>query len=225
MVLAISTFDDRALSRLGLDALHRLRTATGLTIHRDHRDLAWRFWSPSSAFSPIRNMLSPGQVMNTVYNRLHLVGTYGAFGSITRPRYEVIVEGTDEAVADTVHQMARVRIQGQTGQHRPPAAADRALPSAARLADVVRGTVLVQSAALVRAFSLRNFSKATGHARSALHRIRSPISPPRYVRAQLYEYHFTTPEERAASGQWWRRQLIRPYFPAVSLDAFQGVPK
>ena len=34
--------------------------------------------------------------MNTVYNRFHLVGTYGAFGSITRPRYEVIVEGTDE---------------------------------------------------------------------------------------------------------------------------------
>src|ERR1017187_8147757 len=27
-----------------------------------------------------------------------LVGTYGAFGSITRPRYEVIVEGTDEPV-------------------------------------------------------------------------------------------------------------------------------
>ena len=36
--------------------------------------------------------------MNTSYNPLHLVGSYGAFGSITRPRYEVIIEGTAEDV-------------------------------------------------------------------------------------------------------------------------------
>src|SRR6476469_9724279 len=45
---------------------------------------------------PVRNMLSPRQVMNTSYNPLHLVGTYGAFGGITRQRFEVVVEGTDE---------------------------------------------------------------------------------------------------------------------------------
>src|SRR5207253_8185130 len=44
------------------------------------------------------NMLSARQIMNTSFNSLHLVGTYGAFGSITRPRYEVIVEGTNEGV-------------------------------------------------------------------------------------------------------------------------------
>ena len=47
---------------------------------------------------PIMNMLSSGQEMNASFEPLHLVNTYGAFGSITRPRYEVIVEGTDEAV-------------------------------------------------------------------------------------------------------------------------------
>src|SRR5947209_5787399 len=49
---------------------------------------------------PVQNMISPQQVMNTTYNPLHLVGTYGAFGGITRTRYEVVVEGTrDESLS------------------------------------------------------------------------------------------------------------------------------
>jgi predicted DCC family thiol-disulfide oxidoreductase YuxK len=35
-----------------------------------------------------------------------------------------------------------------------------------------------------------------------------PDHPPRYVRAVLYEYRFTSAPERAASGAWWDRQLI-----------------
>ncbi len=48
---------------------------------------------------------------------------------------------------------------------------------------------------------------------------------PRYVRAQLYEYHFTSPDEHRKTGQWWRRQLVGSYFPPVSLQtpAFQNV--
>jgi hypothetical protein len=37
------------------------------------------------------------------------------------------------------------------------------------------------------------------------------------VRALLYEYHFTTPAERAASAQWWKRAPVSVYFPPVSL--------
>ena len=41
-------------------------------------------------------MLSPGQVMNTSFNPLQIVNTYGAFGSITKERYEIVIEGTDD---------------------------------------------------------------------------------------------------------------------------------
>ena len=44
---------------------------------------------------PVRNMASPGQAMNASFNPLHLVNTYGAFGTVGRERIEVIVEGTD----------------------------------------------------------------------------------------------------------------------------------
>src|SRR3954447_26959693 len=49
------------------------------------------------SYWPIRNMLSRRQLMNFSFNRLHFVGTYGAFGHITKERYEIIIEGTDNA--------------------------------------------------------------------------------------------------------------------------------
>jgi predicted DCC family thiol-disulfide oxidoreductase YuxK len=44
-----------------------------------------------------------------------------------------------------------------------------------------------------------------------------PRHPPRYVRAVLYEYEFTTPSERARTGNWWRRTPVDFYIPATHL--------
>jgi hypothetical protein len=44
-----------------------------------------------------------------------------------------------------------------------------------------------------------------------------PDHPPKYVRALLYEYRFTTPEERAQTGAWWVRDLRGLYVPPISL--------
>ncbi|KAG2456083.1 LMF1 factor, partial [Polypterus senegalus] len=40
------------------------------------------------------NLLSARQIMNTSYNPLRIVNTYGAFGSITKERTEVVLQGT-----------------------------------------------------------------------------------------------------------------------------------
>jgi hypothetical protein len=48
------------------------------------------------SYWPVRNLLSSRQAMNRSFNAWHLVNTYGAFGSVTRTRYEVIVEGTED---------------------------------------------------------------------------------------------------------------------------------
>lgn len=44
-----------------------------------------------------------------------------------------------------------------------------------------------------------------------------PDRPPRYVRALLYDYRFTTGPERAATGAWWSRTLVGAYSPVLSL--------
>ena len=40
---------------------------------------------------------------------------------------------------------------------------------------------------------------------------------PQVVRAQLWLYRFTTPDERQQTGAWWQRSFVRPYVPPVSL--------
>jgi predicted DCC family thiol-disulfide oxidoreductase YuxK len=47
-----------------------------------------------------------------------------------------------------------------------------------------------------------------------------PDKPPKYIRAEVYDYHFTTAPERRASGAWWTRELIGEYLPPVSLREF-----
>jgi hypothetical protein len=44
-----------------------------------------------------------------------------------------------------------------------------------------------------------------------------PDHPPRYVRASLYEYHFSDAAFRRTTGVWWTRTFQGYYFPPVSL--------
>ncbi len=41
--------------------------------------------------------------------------------------------------------------------------------------------------------------------------------PPAHLRAVLYEYHFTTREQRAATGRWWRRTPVDYYLAPTGL--------
>jgi lipase maturation factor 1 len=47
---------------------------------------------------------------------------------------------------------------------------------------------------------------------------RNPFAgkPPRYLRAQFYDYTYATGEEKAG-GRWWDRRLLGQYFPVVQL--------
>ena len=163
------------------------------------------------------NMLSSRQIMNTNFNSLHLVGTYGAFGSITRPRYEVIVEGTDETVITQSTQWREYQFKGKPGDvnYRPPQVAPYHL----------RLDWLMWFAAMGSYQDYPWFVNFLGKLLQNDHDVLSllrvnpfPNQPPRYVRALLYEYHFTTPQEHKRTGAWWTRTLTGSYFPAVSMQ-------
>jgi len=44
-----------------------------------------------------------------------------------------------------------------------------------------------------------------------------PDQPPRYLRAELYRYRFTTLAEQEKTGAWWQRKDLREYLSTVSL--------
>jgi len=46
-----------------------------------------------------------------------------------------------------------------------------------------------------------------------------PNAPPKLIRAVNYQYWFTSPAEKRASGNWWRRQLLGLYAPELELQS------
>jgi hypothetical protein len=44
-----------------------------------------------------------------------------------------------------------------------------------------------------------------------------PGQPPRFIRAEFYNYRFTGSGEKGAMGAWWHREPIGEYLPAISL--------
>ena len=49
-----------------------------------------------------------------------------------------------------------------------------------------------------------------------------PNHPPQYLRAEFYDYQFTSFSERRRTGAWWKREQIGEYLPAISLSDFKN---
>jgi hypothetical protein len=111
IVLAIPTLDDRWLSWLPV-AAPALQMQSIV-----HRAIIGVIGVGVAVLSvaPIRNMLSPNQVMNTSFNTIHLVNTYGAFGSITRTRNEIVIEGTNDTVLTDATKWLPYEFKGKPG--------------------------------------------------------------------------------------------------------------
>ena len=216
IVLAISTFDDRFLERF-LPVRRKVTGEPSLLLRL--ANIAVGILVVILSVEPVRNMLSPSQVMNTTYNRFHLVGTYGAFGSITRPRFEVIVEGTDDAMLTPSTKWREYEFKAKPGDlsRRPPQIA----PYHLRLDWLMWFAPFSQPDPWFEQF-MGKLLDGDQAVLSLLHSNPFPHAPPRYVRALLYEYHFTTPAERARSGQWWTRRLTGSYFPPIRMETPHG---
>ncbi len=92
LVLCIPLISDRWLAWLPVHPPADLLDGAGVS--------RWRCtsWPRSSALlsiAPVMNMLSSRQMMNASFEPLHLVNTYGAFGSITRERYRDRARGDE----------------------------------------------------------------------------------------------------------------------------------
>jgi lipase maturation factor len=213
ILLACSVIDDSSVSALLAVPAHAGSTPprwfAGLVIAFASAVLFMSYW-------PVRNMLSSHQRMNMSFNAFHLVNTYGAFGSIGRVRREVVIEGTDEA-----------HITGQTvwqeyGFKGKPGAVRRLprqwAPYHLRLDWLMWFAAI--SPGYAQPWLIPFLQRLLRNDRPTLRLLRHnpfPESPPRYVRAQLYQYRFTTVAELRRDRAWWHRTLIGRYVPPVAL--------
>jgi hypothetical protein len=167
------------------------------------------------SYWPVRNLLSRHQLMNFSFNPLHLVNTYGAFGSVTKERYEVVIEGTRDPSPDGATWEA-YEFKGKPGDpwRRPPQVAPYHLRLDWLMWFAAMSSPLAHPWVLVLVERLLENDRATLH---LLRRNPFPDRPPTYVRATLYRYRFTTPEERRATGAWWARERVGEYLPPLWL--------
>ena len=212
VVLAITTLDDRFLAWLSIHrpALQPIPAVQGVAT------VALFVVVALLSIAPTLNMLSSQQVMNTSFNPLQIVNTYGAFGSVTKERYEVIIEGTDaETVTDTTA-WREYEFKGKPGD--PARLPPQIAPYHLRI-DWLMWFAAMSSAQDYPWFPELLLKLLQGDAGviSLLRTNPFPDRPPRWIRAQLYLYHFTSPDERRQTGRWWNRTYSAPYFPPVRL--------
>jgi hypothetical protein len=156
------------------------------------------------SIQPIGNMMSSGQVMNTSFDPLDLVNTYGAFGIVGQERMNVIFEGTidNDSTGNANWQPYIYKGLPVELNKRPPQIAPYQLRLDWQMWFASMSTpdeyswvynliwkLLHNEKRAVNLFSYNPFSK----------------TPPRYIRAVLYRYSFA---RKNAQGLWWNRQRI-----------------
>jgi hypothetical protein len=164
------------------------------------------------SLDPVSNMISPRQRMNASFDPFHLVNTYGAFGSVGRQRFEVIVEGTDAATPGPGAEWREYEFECKPGDvtRRPCVISPyhyrldwqmwfAALPGAG-----------VDPWLLHLVYKLLQGEPAV---LDLLAHNPFPDAPPRFVRTNLYRYRFARSGDDG--GTWWQREYVRGHLPPL----------
>ncbi len=209
IVLCIPCFDDRLLARF-IHISHSLPTHMNLphaiavgVLTVIVLALSWR---------PARNLFSRRQLMNASFEPLHLVNTYGAFGAVTRERFEVVIKGTDAEVPDANAEWREYEFKGKPGDvNRRPCIVS---PYHWRLDWQMWFAAMSPPEFHPWIFALAQ-RLLEGEKRILPLFSRNPFqnAPPKFVRADWYRYQFTKPGDRG----WWTRTYAGEYLTPISL--------
>lgn len=179
------------------------------------------------SYKPLLNLFSSSQYMNYCWNRWHLVGAYGAFGSVTKERYEVVIEGTlsDNPLDESAWKEYSLKGKPVELNRRPPVVA----PYHLRLDWMIwflPFTVMVSGKSIYvrghRLWFIKLMMQLLENNRELLKLMRNnpfPHEPPKYVRARFYLYQFTTPEEYRQTGNIWKREYYGEFCPTLSSES------
>jgi hypothetical protein len=167
------------------------------------------------SYRPLVNLFSRHQLMNASFNRYHLVNAYGAFGTVTKERFEVVVEGSDaEDPGDADWVAYEFKGKPTDPARMPPQIA----PYHLRLDWLM--WFLALGSRDTRWFEVFMVRLLEGDRRTLrlLRKNPFPSAPPRWIRARVFLYRFSTREERRTAKVWWVRAEMGLIVTPVSLS-------
>jgi hypothetical protein len=223
LLLCFTLLDDFALKKLIRFKLPRFERANqALSKWRWPRWITIPLLCLVAAVSLLqaRTFLKPNSAMSTRARSFYAwlspfrtFNTYGLFAVMTTVRREIIVEGSHDGAHWVAYEFKHkpghlARRPGFVAPHQPRL--DWQMWFAA-LGDSRQNPWFVNFCVRLLQGSLPVVD--------LLDKNPFPAKPPRYVRAVMYEYHFTDMKTRRQTGAWWRRELIGNYLPPISLDS------
>ncbi|RBP64666.1 lipase maturation factor [Brevibacterium sanguinis] len=154
---------------------------------------------------PLLNLFSSHQLMNASFNRWHLVNAYGAFGSMSEQRREVIIEGTlsERPQEEDWHAF---EFKGKPGDvSRMPR---QFAPYHLRLDWMMWFLALGDWGEEWFVRLLRKLLSGDPAVRRLLRIDPFDGRAPTMIRVRVFDYRFSTKEEKRETGQWWVREEI-----------------
>jgi predicted DCC family thiol-disulfide oxidoreductase YuxK len=141
----------------------------------------------------------------------HIVNRYGLFAIMTTTRPEIVVEGSDDGEEWKAY---RFKFKPGDVQQRPRWVA----PYQPRLDWQMWFAALTTygNTSWFTPFVVK-LLEGSPPVLSLLETNPFPDHAPRFVRASLYQYHFSDAETRRKTGAWWTRTFEGYYFPPVHL--------
>ena len=226
IALCLFLVDDAFWRRLGVLVLRRQSQPEGVSYRpAGFAQGVWRYaailvlaltlplnlWLSYTAISPEADWPRSLGALYAYLEPFRIVNGYGLFRVMTKQRPEIQVEGSSDGIDWAAYEFKwkpgdMNRLPGWCAPHQPRL--DWQMWFAAlggRRQEVwfeyFMRRLLENEPAVTRLLTRNPF----------------PDKSPRYVRAILFQYQFTTAEEHRATGAWWKRREIGEYFPEVSL--------
>jgi len=214
LFMVIPCFDDQFFLGISKKYFVKKIPESALPLNRGAKTTLYLFMGMGLILSiqPALNLISSGQMMNASFDRLHLINTYGAFGSIGKVRNEIIISGTDNDIYDETITWKEYEFKCKPG--RLDKAPCLITPYHYRLDWQIWFSAMRPK--LSEQWLLRFAKKLLKNDDQTLSLIaENPFHkrPPKWLKMDLYEYKFTV----LGDENWWRRSYLSTYMFPMSL--------
>ena len=230
IVLCLSLGDDRFLkAMLPLKLRDRLAGRKAEWSGRFGAAIEWGRWGGTTIFAavtvwfsiiylmPMMKLEAPELMRRWAgkVGQFHPLGSYGLFAVMTKDRPEIVIEGSRDGVEWMEYEFAY-----------KPGGLKRGLPIVAPHQPRLDWQMWFAALGNLRGnqwLALMSLRLLEGNERVGQLFAMNPFAdePPRYLRAKLYRYNFTTRAEREKSGRIWKREFVGMYLPPVGLESFR----
>jgi len=220
MLLCLLLFDDAALQKVLPQHLVRVLSRRVHPRPTKAVSVTVAAWGLVLVFSSLVQMDeriggSPppaARALDQLIEPLRMVSSYGLFAVMTTERNEIIIEGSDDGTEWREYQF---RYKPGDVARRPP----WNIPHQPRL-DWQMWFAALDDPRRVNWFPrfLEKLLENEPTVTALLEKNPFPDKPPQYLRAQFYDYTYSSGEE-LGKGLWWRRRSLGLYYPVVHLKA------